>query len=328
MDVLEVRGISRTESEKLAVNAVGFSLGKYTKLAVMGETGSGKSTLLKLIAGLVQPSAGAVFFNGKKVAGPEKVLIPGHPDIAYLSQHFELLKNYKVIELMEMASKLNEEEARLVFNVCAIEHLLQRKTNQLSGGERQRIALAKLLLTNPRLLLLDEPFTNLDMQHKKIINHVIQALGDQLGISCILVSHDPVDVLSWAEQVMVMKNGSIVQMGSPQNIYHQPADAYVAGLTGEFNMITLDHAHTLNAWGLNPVHAPYFIRPEQVVVSARPTGRLEGKIICATYCGAYWFLEVETADTNMMVYVQNHIPQRGESVQLHVDLPPAEKGPY
>lgn len=320
MDLLEVTGITRFESERPAVAGVSFSLGQYTRCAVMGETGSGKSTLLKLVAGLVQPSSGQVVFNGERVMGPEEVLIPGHPGIAYLSQHFELLKNYRVIELMEMASKMNEEEAGLVFKLCAIDHLLQRKTNQLSGGERQRIALARLLLTKPSLLLLDEPFTNLDMQHKRIINKVVRELTDQLGIRCILVSHDPVDTLSWAEQMLIMKDGIVVQQGSPQAMYQKPANAYVAGLLGEFNLIAADHTTTCNAWGLNPVHAPYFIRPEQVYVAQHPTGGLKGKVVQVKYCGAYHSIEVETEDAIIILYTYGNVQEQGETVELHVAL--------
>jgi iron(III) transport system ATP-binding protein len=317
-NMLEVRAISRFESGKAVVNGIGFELGQYRKCAVMGETGSGKSTLLKIIAGLVQPNAGQVFFNGERVLGPEEVLIPGHPGIAYLSQHFELLKNYKVIELMEMASKMDEEAAGLVFRVCEIEHLLQRKTNQLSGGERQRIALARLLLTKPSLLLLDEPFTNLDMQHKKTINKVVTELTDQLGIHCILVSHDPVDVLSWAEHIMIMKEGVVVQEGTPQDIYLKPTDAYVAGLLGEFNLIDAAHSTTCKAWELNMKDAPYLIRPEQIIISKKTTGGLTGEVKQVRFCGAYSAIEVETLDAKRLVYTHGTVPEKGEKVSLHL----------
>ncbi len=325
MNVLEVRAISRFESGKAVVSDIGFELGQYRKLAVMGETGSGKSTLLKLIAGLIQPSTGQVFFNGERVLGPEEVLIPGHPGIAYLSQHFELLKNYKVIELMEMASKMDEEEAGLVFRVCEIEHLLQRKTNQLSGGERQRIALARLLLTKPSLLLLDEPFTNLDMQHKRTINKVVTELSDQLKIHCILVSHDPVDVLSWAEQILIMKGGAVVQQGSPQDMYLKPKDAYVAGLLGEFNLIAATHSTTCKAWELNTKDAPYFIRPEQISISKKTTAGLTGIVKQIRFCGAYRAIEVETLDANRIVYTHGTVPEKGEKVRLHLSRQESEQ---
>jgi ABC-type sugar transport system ATPase subunit len=314
--ILEVHEINRFESGRAVVSKIDFNLGESKKFAIMGETGSGKSTLLKLIAGLIQPSSGHIFFKGEKVKGPEERLIPGHPGIAYLSQHFELLNNYRVIELMEMACKMTGKEAGVVFKICAIEHLLQRKTNQLSGGERQRVALARLLLSKPSLLLLDEPFTNLDMQHKRTINNIVHDLGKQLGVHCILVSHDPVDVLSWADQIMIMKEGAIVQRGAPKDLYLNPMDAYVAGLLGEFNLVTANHSTTYKTWGLDPERSPYFIRPEQVSISSLQTGGLEGKVVQVTFCGAYSSIEVETADTTMRVYTSGETPKQGETVQL------------
>lgn len=125
---------------------VGFRQRRFEKLAVAGETGSGKSTLLKIVAGLTQPGEGEVLFEGQKVRGPEEKLLPGHPGIAYLSQHFELRNSYRVEEELEYASKMPAEQSRHVYEVCRVAHLLKRWTNQLSGGERQRIALARLLV--------------------------------------------------------------------------------------------------------------------------------------------------------------------------------------
>ncbi|HEY6505584.1 MAG TPA: ATP-binding cassette domain-containing protein, partial [Chitinophagaceae bacterium] len=169
MFFLKVNDTSRQEKEIFSVKNVSFSQRSFEKIAIAGETGSGKTTLLKMIAGLIQPTAGEILFENKKVIGPNDQLIPGHPAIAYLSQHFELLNNYWVHEILEMANKLNENEATGIFRVCQVEHLLNRRTNQLSGGEKQRIALARLLITSPRLLLLDEPFSNLDIIHKNTI---------------------------------------------------------------------------------------------------------------------------------------------------------------
>src|SRR5690606_32752154 len=116
-------------------------------------------------------------------------------------------------------------------------HLLTRRTDELSGGERQRIALAKLLITSPQLLLLDEPFSNLDMMHRIVLKKVLKKISKQLSITCILVSHEPSDVLAWADKVIVIRNGIIVQKGTPKNIYTCPVDEYTAGLFGPYNFI-------------------------------------------------------------------------------------------
>jgi ABC-type sugar transport system ATPase subunit len=211
-----------------------FTLKKNQRLAVAGETGSGKSTLLKIIAGLAAPRQGSVFFEGIKVAPPQERLIPGQPGIAYLSQHFELWHNYRVAEVLEYSNDLGPAEAQSLYKLCHIEHLLQRRTDQLSGGERQRIALARLLVRPPRLLLLDEPFSNLDMIHKRTLKQVIKNIADKFDITTILVSHDPYDTLTWADKFIVLQESRMVQQGPPREVYQQPINEYVAALLGEY----------------------------------------------------------------------------------------------
>jgi iron(III) transport system ATP-binding protein len=237
MFLLQVKNLVKRNGERLAVNTVSFEMMKHQKIAIAGETGSGKTSLLKMIGGLLQPDGGEILFEGKRIEGPLEKLIPGHESIAYLSQHFELRNNYWVYELLEMANKLPEAEAATLFSLCQIEHLLHRRTNELSGGEKQRIVLAMQLIKKPKLLLLDEPFSNLDAIHEKTIKEVIHDVSEHFNISCILVSHDGKDVLSWADIILVLKDGEIVQIGTPQNIYHQPLNSYCAGLFGAFNVL-------------------------------------------------------------------------------------------
>jgi len=177
MALLSVSGISMEGKGNFSVRDINFTQEYAQNIAIAGETGSGKTTLLKMIGGLVEPSAGEIRFEGKKILGPNDQLIPGHPGIGYLSQYFELRNNYWVHDLLEMFNKLTEEEAANLYRICQIDHLTDRKTDQLSGGEKQRIALARLLTGSPHLLLLDEPFSNLDAVHKRTIKKVIHYLG-------------------------------------------------------------------------------------------------------------------------------------------------------
>jgi ABC-type sugar transport system ATPase subunit len=242
MDFLQVAGISKQKDSVTVLTGIHFVQQRFQKLAVAGETGSGKSTLLKIIAGLEQADSGQVLFEGKKVIGPLETLIPGHPGIAYLSQHFELRNNYRVEELLEYANQLSEQDAQKLFAVCRISHLLKRKVDQVSGGEKQRIALARLLVGSPKLLLLDEPFSNLDPGHKRMLKSVLNDIGERLQITCILTSHDPMDSLSWADEILVMQNGQLIQQGSPLEIYHNPSNEYIAGLFGSYNLFNTAEA--------------------------------------------------------------------------------------
>jgi ABC-type sugar transport system ATPase subunit len=272
MELLQVLGLN---------GRISFTQEKGRKLAIAGETGSGKSTLLKMIAGLVEVSSGEIRFEGSRVLGPLERLVPGQPGIAYLSQHFELWHNYRVEEVLSYANDLSVEESAELYGICHIDHLLARRTDQLSGGERQRIALARLLVKPPRLLLLDEPFSNLDMIHKDVLKRVIRNIGDKLGITCILVSHDPLDLMAWADEIIVLRDAGIVQRGAPEEVYRIPVDAYVAGLFGKYNLI-----------------GKTFVRPEDIkIVNEGLAGRVENVI----FQGSYYDIEVQLKNSRLIV---------------------------
>ena len=165
--LLSVESVTKTINEQPVIQDVSFGQYSLQKIAIAGETGSGKSTLLKMIGGLLQPDAGKIYFRQQRVMGPDYQLVAGESGIAYLSQHYELRNHYRMEELLSYANILTEEQAHEIYAICRIDHLLKRNTFQLSGGEKQRIALARLLVSAPRLLLLDEPFSNLDLIHKK-----------------------------------------------------------------------------------------------------------------------------------------------------------------
>lgn len=237
MVLLDVKGVWKTINDNRIVDGISFSQSSREKLAIAGETGSGKTTLLKMIGGLEQPSGGTLKFGDEFIKGPLDQLIPGQRGIAYLSQHFELRNNYRIEEVLSYADRLPEGRAELIYRVCEIERLLKRKTDQLSGGERQRVALARLLITSPKLLLLDEPYSNLDRLHKQVIKNVIREVSDELGITCVLVSHDSVDLLSWADRILVLQNGQLIQDADPLTIYLRPVNEYCAGLFGDYNLV-------------------------------------------------------------------------------------------
>lgn len=310
MEFLTVNGIGKKENGNYQVRSISFSQQPLQQIAIAGETGSGKTTLLKIIAGLEQPGEGTVLFEGQRVLGPFEKLLPGHPSIAYLSQHFELRNNYRVEEELESKNLLDPDEAARIYRVCRIEHLLKRKTTQLSGGERQRIVLARLLTTSPKLLLLDEPFSNLDAPHKAIIKSVLQDIRNMLKVSCILVSHDAADILSWADKIIILKDGEMVQQGTPEEVYRQPVNEYCAGLLGDYNLVEK------NETGNSINGRKQLIRPEELVINGSSGNTISAEVLRSAYYGSHYIITVKAGEQLLKIRAAQNIYHTGEKVQI------------
>jgi ABC-type sugar transport system ATPase subunit len=298
--MLSVEGIGKKKADSFILRNISFRQQRNQHIAIAGETGSGKSSLLKIIAGLVQPDEGRVMYEGERVLGPDEQLIAGHPRIAFLSQHFELRNNYWVYEVLEYANKLSNEEAKEIFHICQIDHLLKRRTTELSGGEKQRIATARLLVNSPSLLLLDEPYSNLDMIHKQTMKKLLNDVSEKLGISSILVSHEPADILSWADHLMLLKNGEIVQQGTPEYLYLHPVNEYAAGLLGKYYLMP----------GRNII-----IRPENIHVAN--TG-MEAIIKRKIFLGSYFEYVVMAGNEELSFYGDPDEYIEGDHVNIEI----------
>jgi iron(III) transport system ATP-binding protein len=271
---------------------------------------------MKIIGGLLQPAGGEVLLEGARVKGPDEQLIPGHPRIGYLSQHYELRNHYRVSELLDMANRFGGKDAEVIFELCRITHLLSRKTDQLSGGERQRIALARVLVASPSLLLLDEPFSNLDPIHKGILKEVLADVSAAIGITQLLASHEPHDTLSWADDMLVLRNGQVVQQGSPHAIYHEPVNRYVAAMFGAYSIIKPDIAQQL---GIAPLPDPSFrmIRPERLTLLSpdAPEG-LTGTVTGIQFYGSYSEVEVMVQGNPLIAFTQREKLRIGSAVKV------------
>jgi iron(III) transport system ATP-binding protein len=312
MSGLKLSKISKKSGQQHILRSISFDQQHYKRMVIAGETGSGKSTLLKVIAGLAQADSGVVVFNNEVIKGPLETLVPGHAKIAYLSQLFELPKFLRVEQVLEYANLQSEKEANRLFKLCEIQHLLSRKTDELSGGERQRIALARQLLSNPELLLLDEPYSNLDIIHKNSLRQVIDKVLESTGIACILVSHDPLDILPWAEHVMIMRKGKIVQAGSTQHIYHQPTDEYVAALMGKYNVVPKTFLKQL---GKQKLKTNELLRPGSFKISRRPSANaVEAYIESVSFCGSYFEVGVVVKKDSLIIYTTVQDLKNGERV--------------
>jgi len=319
MSFVNVCSVSRQEGGRYLIKDISFSQQQFQKIAIAGATGSGKTTLLKIIAGLLQPTSGDVWLEDQRIKGPEEKLMPGHSAIAYLSQHFELRNHYRVEELLQMANQLSEEEAEMIYNVCRIHHLLKRWTHQLSGGEKQRIALARLLVTAPKLLLLDEPYSNLDAIHKNLLKTVIDDISERLNITCTLVSHDPAEMLSWADEIIVLQNGEILQKGRPQEVYSEPVNEYAAALLGKYNLLTPALAKAFSAFAdIEMKHINRYIRPENFILVSKDNG-VKGKVSKANFMGSFYELVIDISGNEITVNTNDTKVQKGDAVYVSLE---------
>ena len=300
---MQLLSVSNLFSEEFlgnfALENINFTQQKFEKIALIGETGSGKSTLLKTIAGLIQPTSGTILFDGEKVMGPDWQLVAGQKGIAYLSQHFELRNNYRMEELLMYANEFTQQEANEFYRLCRIDHLMQRNSYELSGGEKQRVALARLLVTKPKLLILDEPYSNLDLIHRNSLKEIVENICNKYEISIIITSHEPADVLPWSDKIIVLKNGKILQEGTAVEVYKSPINEYVAGLLGNYNLLDK-----------NIFLTEKIIRPEDIQLVEESESDFSATILSVKFMGNYFevvidikqqLLKVQTAKNNIKV---------------------------
>lgn len=318
MELLGVTDISFKERGVVVIEPLSFVQRKGQKLALVGESGAGKSTVLQLIAGLVQPTTGEVRAVGSRVRGPAVALVPGHPGVAYLSQKSDLPKFLRVEQVLGYASRWPAAEMHTLYKVCRIDHLLARRTDQLSGGEQQRVALTRLLLGRPELLLLDEPFSNLDRVHKREMQAIIEEVGSRLGITCLLVSHEATDVLGWADELLVLRRGRLVQQGAPELIYTEPADEYTAALLGDYTLVTGADRQALAP--LVAGEGALLVRPEQVVLGPPEAGKPFATVQAVRFLGSFYELMVQLSTTLLRVRASQPNFRTGEQVSVHLIL--------
>jgi multiple sugar transport system ATP-binding protein len=266
--IISLENVSKhyAENSSAGVNSINLTIQKGDFIAIVGESGSGKSTLLKLIYGLLIPDSGGLLFKGDPLNGPIDKLIPGHDSMKMLNQDFNLNIYARVYENIEsMLSnedlKSKKEKAQKMMNFLRIDHLANKKVVELSGGEQQRVALARAIITEPEVLLLDEPFSQLDALLKTQFRADLKRLNEEMGITVILVSHDPVDGLTLANQMVILKDGKLIESGRPDKIYLAPAYIYTGKLLANAFVLSADEAQKM---GIKTKKENVMIYPEWV----------------------------------------------------------------
>ncbi len=232
----------------VAVRALSFSIAEGRITAIVGESGSGKSTMLKLIYGLLEPDEGEVRYRGWRVPNPREKLIPGHDAMRMVSQGFDDLNIYANV-WDNVASQLPNTDLEVKFrnterilDRLRITQLKKQRIADLSGGEKQRVAIARALINEPEVLLLDEPFNQVDASFRETLQTDIRNIVADTRLTVVLVSHDPAEVLSMADELIVLRRGHLAAMGKPIPLYNHPPNAYTARLLAKSNILSQKEA--------------------------------------------------------------------------------------
>ena len=240
--MLDIQNISFTYTDKPVIKDVSFTIEKGQNIAIIGESGCGKSTLLKLMYGLYNLDEGKIFYNEKPILGPKYNLIPGMPYMKYLAQDFDLSPFETVAEnvgkfLSNGFANMKKLRVQELLEMVEMESFSNVKAKFLSGGQQQRVALVRVLALEPEVILLDEPFSQIDAFRKNALRRNLFKYLKQKGITCIIATHDSTDALSFADEAIVMRNGELIVKDNPIKIYEDPESKYVASLFGEVNEV-------------------------------------------------------------------------------------------
>jgi len=224
------------------LNDIDFQVKNGEFISVLGESGSGKSTLLKLIYGLEDETSGEIIFENQKVTGPKFNLVPGHPEMKFVPQEFDLLDYVTVAEnvgkyLSNFDLTLKKETIEDALKVVNLLEFKDELPTKLSGGQRQRVSIARALAAEPKLLLLDEPYSHLDQPLKSGIRKNIRNWAKDAGCAVILTTHDVHDALGFSDKIIILKSGKIIQNSSPEELRNHPENEYVASLLGEYSIL-------------------------------------------------------------------------------------------
>jgi ABC-type proline/glycine betaine transport system ATPase subunit len=292
--MLKVSNISfQYAPKKEILSDISFSLKEGQNLCVMGESGSGKSTLLKAIYGLLDLKKGSIYWKNQEVLGPAFHLVPGMSFFKYVAQDFDLMPYTSVAEnigkfLSRFYPEEKEQRTKELLEVIEMSSFANEKVKTLSGGQQQRVAIARALAKEPELILLDEPFGQIDNFKKNSLRRKLFSYLKEKNISCIVATHDGDDALSFADQMMVIKNKKVIAFDSPKNLYKSPPEHYVAALFDDVNELYIDGEKKL-------------IYPHQIQASKDSLHKVIVKK--SFFKGSFWL--IEATFNSQVIFFQN-----------------------
>lgn len=292
---------------EVTLDDISFQLEKGKNLAIIGESGCGKSTLLQLIYGLYDADKGSITWNDELVTGPKFNLVPGMPYMKYLAQDFDLMPYITVAENVGkyLSNFFPEEKQKRIFELLEVVEMTEFahiKAKFLSGGQMQRVALAKVLAKNPEVLLLDEPFSHIDNFRKNSLRRRIFSYLKEYNITCIVATHDVNDSLSFADEILVMKNGKQLIKGKTSEMYHSKPNHYIASLFDEVSELEIDGKLEL-------------FYPHELEISAQTD--IEIEVQQCFFKGSHYLVEGKLVTTNKKVFFNSdEVLQSAEKIFL------------
>ena len=320
LNAIEIRGVTKFyghgEARFAAVHSANFSIRQNEFFTLLGPSGCGKTTLLRLIAGFEIPQEGEILLNGDNIAG----MPPFKRPINTVFQSYALFPHMTVAENVAFGlERLGKPKAEIKSRVAQMLGLVKldgygsRKASQLSGGQQQRVAVARALAPAPRVLLLDEPLSALDLKLRKEMQIELKRLQRETGVTFVLVTHDQEEALAMSDRIAVMRSGKVLQLGEPEAIYDKPRTRFVADFVGEANILPGKLAGS---------SAPFVaIRPERVALTSAETD-LPGRVVSVTFLGSDTLYDVAlNAGPMMRARLRQSVPGIGPGSAVHVAWP-------
>ena len=332
--ILELQNIAKHFGDTDVLNGISISIGKGEFITLLGPSGCGKTTTLRIIAGLETPDEGRVILNGQDVTDSE----PNKRDVNTVFQNYALFPHMTIAENIAFGLKIKnkpksyiDDKIKYALKLVNLSGFEKRDVISLSGGQQQRIAIARAIVNEPRVLLLDEPLGALDLKLRQDMQYELIRLKNELGITFIYVTHDQEEALTMSDTIVVMNQGYIQQMGSPEQIYNEPENAFVADFIGESNIVPglMIHDELVEIFGAkfacvdkgfgNNKPVDVVIRPEDIDLLKPEEGTLQGVVTHLIFKGVHYEMEVTTPDGfEWLVHSTDMFPV-GQQVGLHVD---------
>jgi len=312
MTILELQSIDKkyAQADYFAVNQVSFKVIQGEILALVGESGSGKTTLLRLIAGLEHPNSGIILLSGEKIVEGKKSVPSNKRKVGMVFQDYALFPHLTILEnvkfgLNDIAAD-KDQVAKDTLQLVGLNENFSKYPHQLSGGQQQRVALARAIAPRPSILLMDEPFSNLDALLKDQVREEIRLIIKKTGVTAIFVTHDTRDALSTADRIAILHKGRLQQIDSPRNLYEKPVNPYVANFFGKRNEViataTVEGFYTPFGFIEDKEAQKYqesvriLFRPEHASLTAKQGQSLRGKLFKTAYFGDHQIIKLADDD--------------------------------